>query len=412
MEEKQSGVTLGEIAGAVKKRLWIVLLAAVALAAIAAVFALFVYDPMFGNYSLTFTLTYPDSAAGKYPDGSPFYYREIVSESALSDAKNSDGRFAEIDIEKLCEKDGIAIAEEKKEGESSSGRYTITVSARYFSDRTAATAFLSALARQSMLRAVQIAKTMNYSLDESAFAGADPESRLELLAVQKQNILAQYDAWIALYSGGYSVAGKTLLNHRAEIDVAFGDVLQNSLMSELETNGYVSLELLPARRAALEAEKAENEKKIEALLGALGSTVSRALALASEELPATPVVQQPADLSETLAALLVRNVEIETRLSLLTEENVRAFEEKLQSVFDAMQEAANKVQAVGYALYEQGSRVYFDTARATQEGTLSPVLAGVVGLVLGFVVASVIVCAAELPKRKKETDQAATPVRP
>lgn len=405
MEEKQSGVTLGEIAGAVKKRLWIVLLAAVALAAVAAVFALFVYDPMFSTYSLTFTLSYPDSAAGKYPDGSPFYYREIVSESALSDAKNSDGRFAEIDIEKLCEKDGIAISEEKQEGEAS-GRYTITVSARYFSDRTAATAFLSALARQSMLRAVQIAKTMNYSLDETAFSGADLESRLELLAVQKQNILAQYDAWIALYSGGYSVAGKTLLNHRADIDVAFGDVLQNSLTSELETNGYVSLELLPARRAALEAERTENEKKIEALLGALGSSVSRAstVALASEELPATPVVQQPAGLSETLAALLVRNVQIETQLSLLTEENVKAFEEKLQSVYDAMQEAANKVQAVGYALYEQGSRVYFDTARAAQEGTVSPVLAGVVGLVLGFVVASVVVCAAELPKRKKQTD--------
>lgn len=405
--EEVHGVTFGDIFRAVGKRKWLVLLVTLLFAAVAVLAAIFLYDPFFSTYSRTFTLSYPDSGAGKFPDGSPFNYRDIVSLDALTQTKNADGRFAAIDVEKLSERDAVTITQVQQQtaGELTqpTDQYTITVKARYFSGKGAATEFLNALARQPILKAVQIARTMNYSLDESSFENADFESRLELLSAQKENLLAQYDAWIALYRGNYTAAGRTLVNHRAEIDVAFGDVLQRSLSSELETNGYVSLQLLPAQRAALEAEKAENEQKISALLGALGPSAAALTLSSAAETSAAPV--QQAGLSETLAALLVRNVEIDSQLKALTEENVTAFETKLKNVYQALQEAAAKAQAVGYALYEQEARVYFETSQAVQEGDISPVLAAVGGLVVGLIVACIIACAVELPKRKSSAEE-------
>lgn len=393
MEETQSGVTFGEIVKAVKKRLWIVLIATLALAVLAVLAAQYLFNPSGSTYSLSFTLSYPGSGTGKYPDGSPFYYQEIISLEALNAAKTSDGRFDKINVEKLSEKDGISI-----ELSETGGKYTLTAKARYFSNRTEATLFLRDLAKRPLTTAVEKSKSASYTLDEAAFYSAGYEGRLEVLARQKESILAQYDEWIELYRENYSAAGKTLANHRAEADVLFSDVVQSSLASELETNGYVLLEYLDAQRKALQAEKEENERKIEALRGALKDSPS--LALISDDETST-TAQKPLDLSETLAALLVRNVQIDSQLQALTEDNIKAFDARLDEVYAALQSAANKVQAVGNALCEQEARVYFDTAQAVQNGGIGLALAAVGGLIIGFLLSCLVVCLVEIPKSRR-----------
>ena len=403
-ENRGTGVTFGEICKAIKKRLWIVLIVTVAIAALAVLAAQFLYNPSGSTYSLTFTLFYPGKGTGKFPDGSPFHYRDIISLDMLTATKESDGRFEKIDVDKLLEKDGVTISESVSADGTPTGEYTLSVEAGYFSGRTAATDFLRALARRPLIEAVEKAGQVSYTLDESAFRNADYESRIELLTRQKEDILAQYDEWIALYRGNYAVAGKTLSNHRAAADVIFGEVVRTALLGELETNGYVLPDLIASQRAALEAEKQENQAMIEELKRALGEIPST-ISLAAEIAVQPTGGSQPLDLSETLAALLVRNVQIDSQLKALTEENVGAFERQLDEIYEKLQDAAAKLQAVSNALYEQETSVYFSTSQAAREGGISLVLAAVGGLVIGFFLACIAVCLRELPRAEKQREE-------
>ncbi len=397
MEETvESGVTFGEIRRAIARHVWTVVIVVLAVTVFTVLSAEFLYNPRVSTYNLTFTLSYPDSAAGKYPDGSPFYFRELISLDSLTATRDSDGRFSKIDVEKLAESDDISIEQEKDgEGKLIPGQFTVSVRAGYFADRTEATQFLNALSRRPVLKAVETARSMNYALDASAFENTDYANKLSLLIRQKQTILDQYDEWIALFRSNYTAAGKTLINHRAEADVILGEALYSSLASELETNGYVPVSMLAAKRSALEAERAENERKIEALREALAALPSAAA------LSDVDPVSGPLDLSETLASLIVRNVQIDSQLAALTEENIAKFDAEVERIYGALQEAAGKVQAVGVALYEQESRVYSSTARAVREGDIGLLFSCLVGLILGAAIACVWVCVADFSKRKK-----------
>lgn len=409
--EEGTGITFGEIWSALKRRLWQLLALTAALTALIVLGIVFLYNPMKSTYSLTFTLSYPNSASGKYPDGTPFYYQEIISAEALASAKSSDARFSRINVDKLSEKDGISISAEQTGSDVAlfPEKYTVTAEASYFSGKTSATEFLKALAYRTVLNAVGKARSVSYTLEKTAFENADYDDRLELLLRQKSDLLAKYDEWIELYSGNYSAAGRTLFNHRAETDVLFGAAQQESLANELETNGYVPLEMLEAQRSALEAEKRENEAKIEEIkramqeLPAASFTVSEISSSAASEI----TVQQPLDLSETLAALLVRNVQIDSRLNALTEENVKAFEASLSAVYEKLQEAANKVQAVGIALFEAESGVHYETSQAVERGGIGIAFAAIGGLLLSLFLACFIVGCIEVPKQRKRRAQTA-----
>lgn len=404
MEERQqeTGVTFGEILRAIKRKAWVVLIVTLALAAAFLLTVGLWYNPQHSTYLLTFTLSYPNSETQKYPDGTPFYYQDLTSAEMLGAAKASDERFARIDVDKLCASDDISISVEEA---ASAGKFTLAVKSTYFSGRAEATSFLKALAQRPAALAVEKAKMLSYRFDETAFTNADFEDRLELLAQQKRGILSQYEEWIELYRGSYTVAGKTLFNHSAEAAVLFGDVLQESLGRELETNGYVSLALLEEKRDSLAAEKEENERKIAALKEALGAVPMAVIAASEKEDQPVTSVQQTMGISETLAALIVRNAEIDSQIAALTEENIRSFESRLTEVFNRLQDGAEKLRSVGISLYEQESRVDFGTSLAVEEGGMSLIPVAIGGLIVGLFLSCLIVCLVELPKQRRHKEE-------
>lgn len=399
-ETRESGVTFREICRMIWKRVWIVAIVTVTVALFAFLGVKFLYNPANSTYSVSFKLSYPNSDKIKYPDGTPFYYQEIVSRERLSAAKESDESFAGIDIEKLLQKDGISISAEIQEQAAASvytGRYTISARTGYFSGKEQGTRFLSALARLSVSAVIDVATEMNYRLDDSAFREADFNGKLDLLVGEKEGIIAEYNDWIALYNGSYSVGGKTLVNHRTEVESIFGTALKNALEAELEANGYVPLELMESRRELLMAEKERNEREIETLKGLLTLGVK-----ASSDSDSTAF-----NFSQKISELVARNVQIDTQLANMTEENVKAFEAKLNEVYATLQAAADKVREVGIALCTQESRVYFDTVQAVETGGISSALAGVAGAVVGFLLSGFVVCAAEMSKRRRVSENAA-----
>ncbi len=385
-ETRESGVTFGEICKVIWKRIWIVLIVTFTVAFIAFLAARYIYNPRKETYSVSFVLTYPSSEERKYPDGSPFYYQDMISTEKLTEAKNADKAFSNIDVEELSAKDKISIQAETREQNGVlqyTGRYTVTVSSNYFSGREQAADFLTALVRLTQEEVLSVVSEMNYRLDDSAFNDADFSGKLDLLSRQKDSLVGEFNRWISLYSDNYSVAGKTLVNHRAETEAIFGSAVRNSLYTELDINGYVPLELVEERRALLTAEKERNNKQIEELGGIESGNLT------------------VLNFSEKLSSLITRNVEIDVQLANMTEENIKAFEKKLSEVYATMQAAADKVREVGVALCNQETRAYLETSQAIEEGGLSSVLAAAVGAVLGFVLSCLMVYFTEVSKSRK-----------
>ena len=106
-----------------------------------------------------------------------------------------------------------------------------------------------------------------------------------------------------------------------------------------------------------------------------------------------------------IAELVVRNVQIKNEMSALNENDITAFEGKMQKMYSSMQTAAKNLRSVTIALYEQETTIHFMTYRAVVSGDTSLALVAVAGLVLGFLIAAIVVCRIEYGKEKRAAAQ-------
>ena len=399
MEQKQAeGVSVNELWGMLVKHIWAVLLAAVLFAAALILLFAFVVNPLGRSYSMEFYLTYPGSDLLKYPDGSSFSYRELISLEALASVKASDERFGSIDTVAMVQEDGISItaAYVDAEGEYKlTGSYTVVIAGKYFSSRDTAQAFIRGIAERAVSDILEKAASIDFSIDDEVFAEASFDDKLTLLEEQRGSILASYDEWMEEYRASYSVGGKTLSAYRAEAAVSCASSTLRSLREELESCGYVSLEEMNVRLEELEREYSLNEDKIAALRETLDS------------LPEGSGSGTSADgsVAQMIAELVVRNVQIKNEMSALNENDITAFEGKMQKMYSSMQTAAENLRSVTVALYEQEATVHFMTYRAVVSGDTSLALVAVAGLVLGFLIAAIVVCRIEYGKEKRAAAQ-------
>ena len=399
MEQKQAeGVSVNELWGMLVKHIWAVLLAAVLFAAALILLFAFVVNPLGRSYSMEFYLTYPGSDLLKYPDGSSFSYRELISLEALASVKASDERFGSVDTVKMVQEDGISItaAYVDAEGEYKlTGSYTVVIAGKYFSSRDTAQAFIRGIAERAVSDILEKAASIDFSIDDEVFAEASFDDKLTLLEEQRGSILASYDEWMEEYRASYSVGGKTLSAYRAEAAVSCASSTLRSLREELQSCGYVSLEEMNVRLEELEREYSLNEDKIAALRETLDS------------LPEGSGSGTSADgsVAQMIAELVVRNVQIKNEMSALNENDITAFEGKMQKMYSSMQTAAENLRSVTVALYEQEATVHFMTYRAVVSGDTSLALVAVAGLVLGFLIAAIVVCRIEYGKEKRAAAQ-------
>lgn len=384
-EEQENSVSLGEIGRFILKRIWYVLGISVLAAIIAAVVFHFAVNPATARYTMDFRLVYPASATEKYPDGSPFYYQDMISEGNLRAAKESDPAFSSVNTEKMFREDDITVtAETETVGgvKSYTGRYTVTVKGSYFKSETAAKDFIVALANVAVGNIVNNAKNIDYRIDRDIFSSASFEERLQLLKTQKETLLEKYNGWIEIYHETYGVNGKTLANYLSDVTVVYGESTQEGLESAFETNGYDGLDLntyhgnyeaaIDARKAQLESEKTLNNDIIKILKTAVGSN-------------------PPADYASVLAPYVTRNIQIEYQLNTtLTVEKVQAFSERLDSQYAALETAAQTAKTVTGAIYEREASARFDSQTANESGSTSTVFVAVGTFIIAFIVCTVV----------------------
>lgn len=443
-EERESGITFAEICRLIGKKIWMVLGIAAGVAVLAVILFALVLNPLATSYSMSFELVYPTSSQQQYPDGTPFSYRNIISRTTLEAAKRKDERLTNTDVEKMIEQDHIQISAQTQEADGSV-IYTLTVHGKYFANEETAQLFIRSVADATVDDIMRRASELSYGISEEAFNGNNFEARLDLLNELYSTLLSVYDRWITTYSSGYQVTvdgtARALSDYRAGLYGIYVEGVRSVLAEECENSGYGLLygneeeivveEAISTRIDQLKKEYELNEKIIAALREQMlpstgtsaasasvfsGTVLTAASSEESEQSGNNIVIEQPDPTpSQLIAYYTERNTVIAGQLGdavnggepngTLTVAGAQAFAQKLDGYFTNLNAEAEVLKNVTTAIYRQNTFADFVSQTAESDGDTNIVLVGVGAFVLVFLIASVIVCAAEY-NRTRRTGQA------
>lgn len=440
-EERENGITFGEICRLIGKKIWLVLAIAAGVTVLAVVLFALVFNPLTTYYSMSFELVYPTSSTQQYPDGTPFSYRNIISLSTLEAAKAKEERLADIDVATMIREDHIsvsAVTEGDAAADSTTVTYTLNVKGSYFRDEDTAQLFIRCVADATVDDIMERAAALSYGISSETFNGNNFEARLDLLAEEYATLLEAYDTWISTYSAGYRVtvngSRRSLSDYRAEVYGLYVEGVRSALASECENGGYgllygdedeiVVQEAINDRVAQLQQEYALNESIIADLKaqreglsgsGATASTLSaRTLSAQTDTQDNTIVISPDPTLEQRIAYYTERNAVIANQLGAavdgssevtgtLTADGARAFATKLNGYFTSLNAAAETLKNVTTAIYEQNTFAEFISQNADSSGDTNIVLVAVAAFVLAFIVVAIVVCASEYSRQRKQT---------
>ena len=417
-EEREEGITFGEIVRLVRRRLWAVLAAAALVTACAVLLTVLVLNPRSVRYGFTFALSSPAAPAQQYADGAPFYYRDVVSEAALAAVLAGDERFAGMDPAQMIENDDVTITSDGGADTMYLGTYTVRVKAGAFPDASAAAAFLRGVAENAARMIRESAENLDYSVQSSAYYAAPLEDRISVLAQLRETLLENYNAWIARYSGAYSVSvngtGKTLGNYRAEASAPFSAGLQENLSKTCREGGYGQIVLasdasdetvakaVSLQRAALKEEYERNRKVIEGFQG-----IQRAGGGSSAGSGVEQYIVRNGVISSQIGNFTVSGEDDGS--GTLTAESVKAFSDTLDAQYRALASAAETLKQVTAVIYAENTWASYPARSIVSEGGINPVLAGAAAFVLSFLVAAIVVCTVDYPAHRTKKEQPAQP---
>jgi hypothetical protein len=404
--DEERGVSLREIFSIIFKRVWWLVGAMAACLVIFVLVVQFAYNPSKKTYSVNYNIEYPDSESGQYPDGTAFRLSDVIKLSTLNSIIAGDDELKDIDVSAMTSADDISIA--KVAATTTTEEYiTITVKAKYFSSSEQVTKFIKAVAEYPISNINDQVETSEYSSNLTAFSSAKTyDEQITLLQSQVQYIDDMYADLIELYGQYYKVNGKSLLSYRLELNNIISEDDITQLQSELATKYYTKDGEKYLTSAQIEIDGynkqiADNNKKIEAL---------------REERDKISGSQSDVEtFNQAIVTLVTQNSElqlkiesIENKVAVINSDDKTAqtaFEKKLNNYADSLQSATDTFKDVRIAVYGEKSVVIYNTNRIEADGGLNIILAAVIGVVVGFIVAAVIICAIDMPKYLKKRDE-------
>lgn len=406
-EEKTEGVTMGDVFRIIKRRIWYILGATVLFTVVMVLVLKFLINPMLATYSMDFRLAFPAGSEDVYPDGSPFFYQDIVSREFLTDAKNSSPSLASVDTDKMFRNGDVIIEAETltEDGVTTyTGTYTITAEGSYFKSDDQAEDFIKALANAPIAAMRESAKEVNYTFDSEIIKNLPFKERIDTLAEKKADLLSVYDSWVNVYSETYLVrysnengtVVRRLKDFRDSVAVLFSESVKQELESELEFGGYHwtgNDEDLEAYIAQLENEFLRNQDEIKAQSDGQTGINDRLIELVTRNNNIAHWVGFDYD-AQTGA--ITRNDE-----GTLTAENVKAFDEKLNDEVDKLNKEAENLTNVIGSIYARGTTVLFDKQKVTSSGDISTIVGAIGCFVGGFIIACVVTYVVEINRKKK-----------
>lgn len=248
-EREEKGVSLSEIFRVIFSQKWVALFLVFAVTILGTLAIYYGYGKRKSVYRATFTLDLPgdNSLTSRYvyPDGYTFDCFEYGSYEKLSEVKNSDNSFKDVNIESMVEKGDITVSLEydtvgSETNALTTRTITISINAKYFENATLARAFISKLASYPVDRFESV-KTNFESLNKEMFASLSTYSKqIEYIRNQIKNI---DDLYVSLANDtGNNVAdndGNTIANHRSQLSAWLDIQKLDALAIEAQANYYV-----------------------------------------------------------------------------------------------------------------------------------------------------------------------------
>lgn len=436
MENEENIITASDIFRTIRKRIWIVAAVSIVCCILFFCFAQFWYNSNNQNYKATCFISFPGVYSGStqsvYPDGSVFRAEDIISYSNLSYIKEQGGDlFASIDVEKMVQNDGISVSlnyanttvQSSALSQSSNqttavqtdAEMTITVSASYFENADQAREFIRRVGNYPVLHAQELVATSSYDIYLQNYKSDQVttyEQKIDSLISQHKYLLDMYDSLIDVKGAYYIVSfttedGKTssgtLDSYRASCNTAFSEDEQQALIEELDVNGYVF---------DMDSYEQEAESRLNVLNGKIEDLEFRILEynnmllkLQSEGAPdnlITQISQLCGQLAQEKNLYALERDKIQSNLeNPPSDEEISAFNAKLDSYAEILKEQTQIYKSVRTQYFEQESYFRMQNNKLSVTGGISPVLAIIGGLVIGFIAACVVVCIVDLNKQHK-----------
>lgn len=431
----EGGVSVREIFGIIGKKIWAVLLGTIVVTLAAVLIFMFALNPARQSKNMSFKIKYPFSSDLKYPDGSMFDYRDIVSEEVIAAAKeNPDYKeeFASLDVKKIVKAEAVEIfARQVSEEPEVSYVYTLTLKSNFFGGVNE-THFIKALTQAFVSKVIAAkAADLDYKLDEKVFSEASYKDQLAFLTEQKAIIVNQYGEWIKEYKEGYRVLGKSLGTHRTEVKTVFADKDRDPIENDLTMkgfeyfNGSVEGEEVKSRIKQLVTEL----KFVQAILEDFGNYNSGVAGYSG----ISPFADENTGSSDSngnttvivggnseLMSYIKRSQTIQQQIAYLTRQctslkdtpakditedavervplsefdgivnEIKIFNTELLEQFNLLNESAGTLTDVIHEIYSKDTLVTFESNKANSSGGTSVLIVGVAVFVIAFFVFATI----------------------
>lgn len=433
MEEREDGISLGEIFHVMLIKKWLLLGISVAVMIIGILALMLVYNPSAEYYEVEYELKFNGYSSGKYPDGTDIIMYDFISLETLEEVKTKDERFANIDVAEMVEENDIIITknyETINDEEVEKGTMTVKVLKKYFSNNELAKDFLTTLVSYPVDYALNAIYSVDhkYNLTQSQMAG-NYKTQLNYLIAQRDMLINNYDNLTNSFSTGYVVDGKTIADAKSEVVAYFSQNNLESMLTEIELNGYVKtensdfLETIKRDVANLEREYDLNENKLTALNESLDDLITKYQASTNSSL----YIESLKTYNDQIAALTLRNVEIRYTIDVVYAEYLKSenasieyqtlitdFESRLEKYHNKLVELTDAYIKFNNTINLDNAKVvYSNSSKIKGDGGISVIIGAVVFLVVGAVVGGCVNLVLDMPKyikkKKEEASLVETP---
>ncbi|MDE7453923.1 MAG: hypothetical protein K2N22_05890 [Clostridia bacterium] len=406
MEENQreeGGTSLKDIFRTIFTQKWLALIILIVVTIAGTVGIYFGMNYFKREYVASFVLNLPGDDGEKnyyvYPDGTTFYFSDLISKQTLKDVKKSDEAFGGIDVEKMADEGDITIIRTQS-SEKGEATYTINVKASYFKNIEVARLFIDKIANVpgSHLAEMNIAYDNKISNVDSL---KSYENMITAFEDQCEDLMKQYEQFITEYKPDFVIReGKTLQYYLNEIDTY---VNKNQTLAVLKTR--VQNEGILKSEELKEDYKAELEQVKRDLVRE--SSILDAMTAGSTDIQQNSIAIR--DQAAKVADLTQRQKDLEKYISADAKTADEAFKKAVADAGEAVKGFTADFKYAAETVYSVALTVSFATSNViTKAGETGLVMSVVISLVAGIILALLIgyiVGAVKLSKRQKAAEE-------
>lgn len=383
-EREEGGISIGEIFRIIFSQKWLVLIITAVIAVAGTLGIYFGMNNSKREYVASFVLNLPGDDKTQiiytYPDGSQFYYSDLVSAEILKEVKSSDSAFDDIQVEAMANEGNISIVRTENQ-QKTEVVYTINVKANYFKNKELARRFITKLANVpgSHLAEMNIGYDNKISNVEDLTSYENVitafEEQCNYLIGQYNQLTNQYKSDFVIRDGKtlnfYKTAIETFINKNKVLEKLSTEVKNEHLLKSIELKADYENELVQVERNLKREQFILDEMKVGS------SDVSQNVtAVRDQAAKVADLMQRKEDLEKYIA---------EGKLA------DEAFKTAIDEAYETVKGFTADFKYAAETVYSVALTVSFATSNViTTEGETGLIISFAISLVAGLIIAMIV----------------------